>query len=80
MHVTQTVRCPNCGSQAKRHHFTSEEATYRVCPGKLVLQTECPVCDYLMVMCSRNGSVVEAHSPGMQTASILLGKFLISAL
>ena len=60
----QIVRCPNCGSEARRRHFSSEETAYRPCPSHQVLQTECDACDYLMVMCSRNGAVVEAHSPG----------------
>jgi hypothetical protein len=85
MNANQTVRCPNCGSQAERRYFTSEEAAYSNCPGNLVLQTECPVCDYLMVMCSRNGSVVEAYSSGTQIAGVSLrltnmGQFPISSL
>ncbi len=60
----QTVRCPNCGSSAQRRYFNSFEATYRSCQGNQVIQTECRACDYLMVMCSLNGSVVEAHAPG----------------
>lgn len=64
MHVTQTVRCPNCGSSAQRRYFTSEEAAYSSCPSNQVIQTECPVCDYLMVICSLSGRVVEAQAPG----------------
>ena len=64
----QTVRCPNCGSEAERHYFVSEEAAHCFCPSHHVIQTECPACDYLMVMCSRNGSVVEAYAPGTRTS------------
>ncbi|MFM2314446.1 MAG: hypothetical protein RLZZ04_3722 [Cyanobacteriota bacterium] len=63
MNMNQIIRCPNCGSQAERRYFTSNEAIYNSCPNHQVLQTECPVCDYLMVMCSRNASVIEAHAP-----------------
>ena len=64
----QTVRCPNCGSEAMRRYFTSEEAIYRACLGHHVIQTECNACDYLMVLCSRNGAVVEAQFPGTAMA------------
>ena len=60
----QTVHCPNCGSEAMRRHFTSKETAYRLCPSQQVIQTECDACDYLMVMCSLNGAVVEAQAPG----------------
>jgi hypothetical protein len=66
----QTVRCPNCGSEAQRRYFKSQEAIYRSCSGNQIIQTECDQCDYLMVMCSLDGSVVEAYAPttsgGMQ--------------
>ena len=65
------VRCPNCGNAAKRHYFHSSEATYSCCPRRQVIQTECPSCDYLMVICSRNGSVVEAAAPGIPVLSHL---------
>jgi hypothetical protein len=64
MNMNQTIKCPNCGSQAERRYFTSNEAIYNSCPNHHVVQTECPVCDYLMVMCSRNAQVIEAHAPG----------------
>ncbi len=65
MAASKTIPCPNCGSKAKRYYFTSNEAAYVSCPQNLVLQTECPVCDYLMVTCSLSGTVIEAHSPGI---------------
>ncbi|NES83482.1 MAG: replication restart DNA helicase PriA [Moorea sp. SIO2B7] len=64
MNHKQKVRCPNCGSYAERCYFTSNESTYSFCPSNYVIQTQCSSCDYLMVMCSRNGSVIEAHAPG----------------
>ena len=63
MNMNQIIRCPNCGSQAERRYFTSKEAIYNSCPNHQVLQTECPVCDYLMVMCSCNARIIEAHAP-----------------
>ena len=59
------VCCPNCGSQARRRYFISQEAFYRICEGYQVIQTECDACDYLMVFCSHNGAVIEAQSPGL---------------
>lgn len=66
----QKISCPNCGSKASRTHFTSNNAAYRSCPNKQVIQTECPVCDYLMVMCSLNGSVLEAEFPGTSLVNL----------
>ncbi len=67
--IIQKIRCPNCGSKAVRRYFTSNEAAYRNCPNKQVIYTECPVCDYLMVMCSLSGSVLEAQFSGTSCVS-----------
>jgi len=55
MRITQEVRCPNCGSHAERLYSIKTHIT----------QTQCPVCDYLMINCSRTGKVVEAYAPGL---------------
>lgn len=55
MQITQKVRCPNCGSYAERLYFAKT----------FITQTQCPVCDYLMINCSRTGKVVEAYAPGI---------------
>ncbi|MGE5657564.1 MAG: replication restart DNA helicase PriA [Actinomycetota bacterium] len=55
MQTQQTIRCPNCGSHAKRNYHLSSQLT----------QTQCPVCDYLMITCSVTGRVVEAYAPGL---------------
>ncbi|MGK7927396.1 MAG: replication restart DNA helicase PriA [Spirulina sp.] len=55
MSKIEKVRCPNCGSHAERHYLLKHQ----------IVQTQCPVCDYLMVNCSRTGSVVEAYAPGI---------------
>jgi uncharacterized Zn finger protein len=56
MRTIQVVRCPNCGSQAERHHILQ---------GSPLTRTQCPSCDYLMVTCARTGKVVEAYAPGI---------------
>ena len=53
--LTQVVRCPNCGSAAIRHYYDHSN--------KLLIHTECPICDYLMKMRSVDGSVIEAYAP-----------------
>lgn len=55
MQIKQEVRCPNCGSHAERHYFLKSNLT----------RTQCPVCDYLMINCSRTGKVIEAYAPGI---------------
>ncbi|MEM7758702.1 MAG: hypothetical protein AAF298_11330 [Cyanobacteria bacterium P01_A01_bin.40] len=62
MNHTFGVPCPNCGSWATRSYFNSSEAKYSNCPQNHVIQTECSHCDYLMIMCSFNGNVIEAHA------------------
>lgn len=65
MEIIRTIKCPcpNCGDNATRIYFTSREAIYHRCVSNLVIQTECLKCDYLMVMCARNGIVIEAYAP-----------------
>lgn len=66
MQTSHVIYCPNCGSRAERHYFTSLQSAYLKCLGNQVTQTECPACDYLTVICSLNGSVVEAYAPGIK--------------
>ncbi|MEM7579626.1 MAG: hypothetical protein AAF316_07180 [Cyanobacteria bacterium P01_A01_bin.80] len=61
MQRTQIIRCPNCGSVATRHFSNDQQGTGEI------IHTECPVCDYLMVMHSLDGTVVEAYAPGIST-------------
>jgi hypothetical protein len=70
MQTEQIVRCPTCGSPAERHYFTSSDPTYAKCLHHQVTQTECPVCDYLMVMCSLTGNVIESYAPSQSVQSI----------
>ncbi|PAX52448.1 replication restart DNA helicase PriA [Brunnivagina elsteri] len=55
MQIIQKVRCPNCGSEAERHYIDDSALT----------RTQCAVCDYLMVSCTRTGKVIEAYAPGI---------------
>lgn len=55
MQVVQVIRCPNCGSQAERHHLSVSD----------LMRTQCHSCDYLMINCSRTGKVIEAYAPGI---------------
>ncbi|MEL6928375.1 MAG: hypothetical protein AAFO95_07060 [Cyanobacteria bacterium J06600_6] len=64
MNRTFKVPCPNCGGSATRSYFTSQESRYNTCPQNQVIHLECSDCDYLMVMCSVSGSVVEAYDSG----------------
>ncbi len=59
--------CPNCGGKGVRTYFTSNDKTYQRCLSDRVIQTECLDCDYLMVMCARNGIVIEAYAPGAES-------------
>lgn len=61
MDINRTIPCPNCGGAANRRYFISNEAIYHRQKGARIIQTECPVCDYLLVMCSLSGRVIEAY-------------------
>jgi len=60
MATIQTVRCPNCGSLAERHHL----------PLLSQIKTQCDVCDYLLVTIDRTGKVVESYAPGLCPAHL----------
>jgi ribosomal protein L32 len=53
--IHHTVRCPNCGELADRHHIGEHHLT----------RTQCGCCDYLMITCSLTGRVIEAYAPGI---------------
>ena len=60
------VRCPNCGSFAHRQLLSHYVATK---PGKAhapqVIRTECPHCDYLVVICQEDEEIYSVYSPVM---------------
>lgn len=55
MQPAQAIYCPNCGSQAERHHLLNLQLT----------RTQCSSCDYLMITCVKTGRVIEAYAPGI---------------
>ena len=57
----QKVRCPNCGSEAQRSYFPNEQKFYNFCSLNRIIETECHHCDYLMVMSSLSGHVLESY-------------------
>ncbi len=57
--LIQNIPCPNCGSAAQRHYIANSNLT----------KTQCSACDYLMVMCSQSGRVIEAYAPGIDARS-----------
>jgi hypothetical protein len=64
MEEKMAIRCPNCGNLAQRL-LSDCLPIGRKCPTNLVIQTECPVCDYFAVMYSQNGKTIEAYAPGI---------------
>ncbi|MBD2177616.1 replication restart DNA helicase PriA [Pseudanabaena sp. FACHB-1998] len=55
--MIESIRCPNCGSIAERHHLSYLAQ----------IKTQCEICDYLLVMCTRSGHVLESYAPGLPT-------------
>ena len=55
MNQIERVRCPNCGSHGERHHLVDQA----------LMRTQCPKCDYFMLICSDSGKVIEAYAPGL---------------
>ena len=62
MDINHAIPCPNCGNVANHRHFTSNDSIYHPCQGDRIIQTECPICDYLMIMSSLNGRVIESQN------------------
>ena len=60
------VRCPNCGSFAQRHLLSHHVTTK---PSKAnapqVIRTECPHCDYLVMICQEDEEIFSVYSPVM---------------
>ena len=53
--MIESIRCPNCGSIAERHHL----------PYLAQVKTPCDECDYLLAICTRSGHVLESYAPGL---------------
>jgi phage FluMu protein Com len=70
--MIESIRCSNCGSIAERHHLAYLAQ----------VKTQCEACDYLLVMCTRSGHVIESYAPGlpseprpMQPISVRINSF-----
>lgn len=50
--MIESIRCSNCGSIAERHHLSYLAQ----------VKTQCEECDYLLVMCTRSGHVLESYA------------------
>ena len=68
MTKTQTIPCPNCGQAAIRIYEPNARPSCH-CPDNQLTRTECPLCDYVLAICTLSGSVVEAYAPGIQLLS-----------
>ncbi|MCS6959480.1 MAG: replication restart DNA helicase PriA [Pseudanabaenaceae cyanobacterium SKYGB_i_bin29] len=64
MALVEMVRCPNCGAYAERHHL----------PLAGQVKTECEVCDYLLILDTKTGQVVEFHAPGTDADYLYMRK------
>jgi|GEM_PF-705617 hypothetical protein len=53
--MIESVHCPNCGVIAERHHLAYLAQ----------VKTQCEKCDYLLLMCTRSGQVLESYAPGL---------------
>lgn len=71
MNQTYTVRCSDCGCLALRTRLTDAVNKSSNCFGNQIIKTECPSCDYLLITCSANGNVIDAHS---STTSVIARK------
>jgi uncharacterized Zn finger protein len=60
MNQIETVRCPNCGQPAERHHLE-----------RSLVRTQCAYCDYLLITCSESGKVIESYAPGLSLEQLV---------
>ena len=58
--MIESIRCPNCGSIAERHHLAYLAQ----------VKTQCEECDYLLVTCTRSGHVLEYYAPAGTSSQI----------
>ncbi|MCM1984821.1 hypothetical protein [Lyngbya confervoides] len=64
MQKTQIVHCPTCGSLAKRQLITIELASLPHREERpQCIRTECPHCDYLMVLCVCENQLTQVYAP-----------------
>ena len=53
--MIESIRCSNCGAIAERHHLSYLAQ----------VKTQCDQCDYLLIVCTRSGHVLESYAPGL---------------
>ena len=66
----QVVSCPNCGGRATRYCTPHLETDPHSGPKHLICRTECPDCDYLMMMCVTEGELTQVYSPDLSTLEV----------
>ncbi|MGK7928931.1 MAG: hypothetical protein AB4290_27455 [Spirulina sp.] len=69
MKIHQAIRCPNCGSMARRYFWIDGRAFSQSSKNSSLTRTECLICDYFLVTCSQTGNVVEYYAPGTNMES-----------
>jgi ribosomal protein S27E len=60
MNCQYQVACPNCGREAQRIFVQDSH----------VVRTQCSSCDYLLILSSETGQVIEAYSPGISAHTL----------
>jgi rubredoxin len=60
MNCQHQVACPNCGRQAQRIFVRDSQ----------IVRTQCSSCDYLLILSSETGRVLEAYSPGISVHTL----------
>lgn len=67
---TQEVSCPNCGGRAIRQCTPPVDSNPKTSPQHLICRTECPSCDYLMMMCVLEGELTQVYSAEMSMMEV----------
>ncbi|MEM9087676.1 MAG: replication restart DNA helicase PriA [Cyanobacteria bacterium P01_F01_bin.53] len=67
MLANQIVHCPNCGGMAERTYFESNScgSNSPSTSNKVMMETRCRGCDYVMSQCLSSGAVLEFYAPGI---------------
>lgn len=66
----QIVHCPNCGCLAERNYHSISSH----------IETQCLVCDYLLVMCANTGRVIESYAPGIYPEQLNYSRLSLDSL
>lgn len=68
--IRQIVHCPNCGCLAERNHHSLSN----------YIETQCLVCDYLMVICANTNRVIESYYPGIYPRKLSHSQITVNSL